>query len=47
MIPFAELEGQPFTDAYLVEMLRSEDWGRVAIDVPVGWPSGLLDLLGR
>jgi len=47
LIPFAELEEQPFTDACLVEMLRSGEWGRVAIDVPFGWPTGLLDLLGR
>jgi hypothetical protein len=44
LIPFAELEDCPLTDARLVEMLTSEDWGRVAIDVPFGWPTGLLDL---
>lgn len=47
LIAFSELEESQFTDDRLTEVLRSHDWGRVAIDVPFGWPSGLLDLLGR
>jgi predicted nuclease with RNAse H fold len=47
LIPFSQLESEPFTDERLIDLLDSQEWGRVAIEVPFGWPRSLLGLLER
>jgi hypothetical protein len=50
LVPFAEVEtraANAFDDSSLIEVLRCDEWGRIAIDVSLGWPRNLLDLLER
>lgn len=47
LVPITETSANGLDDSGLIDVLQSGEWGRIAIDVPLGWPRTLLELLAR